>query len=225
MYYDKEHFPLNETLDGMDSAMRAGVMGTFEKPVLKMYAYEIFPGLLCRHPNQVPSNNPYNFTRDQMMPLVSGLYFTGNHEIVRRVFWKTAKRFFFSQNTERDVYGSTKAPWPHRFINDQNKAETRSFDGPDPLFFHHIGHLILCGRIYSLYPLLCFSYPFLFLALAFNSTQVDSEQNQIQCMAKRAGRGWVVLYKLFNRNWTAQTEYYWSQRHESEYADLIMREL
>ena len=56
IFKDKYGYPVNETLDGMDSAMRAGVMGTFF-PLLKLVNpvsdliknYEISPGILERH--------------------------------------------------------------------------------------------------------------------------------------------------------------------------------
>jgi hypothetical protein len=272
IFKDDIGFPVNETLDGMDSSVRAGIMGTFF-PMFKLlnpvsdllgkYEAELpdtlgglrvkwLPhnktGVLLRHPTHVPSNNPKNFTRDQMMCLISAL----PPEINRRVFWATLKRGFFAQNTERDVVGSKKMRRPHSFYKDSRPStrtepmkfnwkgmkfenqipiavgeeiETRLFDWADPLLPHHVCHLILCARLYAFYPLFLIGWPLLALSCIFNSKELDSEQNQLQCMIFRAGPFFVWLYKKFGTNWKSQTRYYWDKKHEPEYADAIIAAL
>jgi len=124
IYTDALGYLTNKTLDVMDSAMRAGVFATCRansSNILLTYEEPIATGLLVRHPFHVPSNNPHNFTRDQMMPLVAGLYTIDTEHttnLIRRVFWQTLKRFCFAQNTQRDVKGSRKMKRPHSFYKD-----------------------------------------------------------------------------------------------------------
>lgn len=215
IYRDKFGYPVDETGDGGDSAVRAGILGLFsDDPITTICNYEAKPGLLVRHPTQYPWQNPWNFSRDQMMCLVSAL----PPKVVRRVLWATLRRFCCAQNYERDHPGTTKYPWPHRV-----DGKWRAFDFADPLLPQHIGHLIVCARVYWLYPFLIVSWPLLYLSCLWNSTNVKTEQNQLICMVKKAGPWWVKVYKRHNVVWKLQTRYYWASRGEEQYSDLIQR--
>lgn len=224
IYKDAQGYPVNSTLDGMDSAMRAGVLGVFcTDPTIypgdnRLAAYEIKPGLLTRHPTLPPANNPYNFTRDQMMCLVAAM----PQPTAERVLYATLKRFCFAQDFERDIPGSTKYPFPNVYVNDQGAKTFTWFDFADPLFPHHVGHLILCAKCFWLYPFLVFSYPLLWLACLFPATISTAEQNQIQCMVVRAGRWWTRFYRNHNPLWEVQTINYWQSRNETEYSVYIV---
>ena len=133
IYLDDSGYPLSQGLDGGDSAVRAGilVMTNPETP-LSLIPYEN-KGLLTRHPEQFPWNNPNNFTRDQLIPMLAGLYARSQtgyflseyyQALIKRVFKTHAKRLFFSQSIERDKPGSTKRLWPHDFYKDSNPVST-----------------------------------------------------------------------------------------------------
>lgn len=216
-------YPSDETGDQGDSARAAGILMTFGFSLKEhLLDYINDDGWVVRSPLQHPWDNPFNCTRDQIMCVVAGLWSMNTLEATqkaRAIFWAHARRFFFSQNFERDKVGTTKYPWPHSFINDQGKKEIRSFDFADPNFLHHIGHLILCARLYWLFPfvwLIC--WPFFFLTLLLQSRKIDAEQNQIQCMVKVAGSFWCGIYRFLNPNWAKQTFYYWERRKQIEYA-------
>lgn len=219
---DQYGFLVSESGDGMDSAMRAGVMGTFgNKPTSPLYEMD---GMFRRHPLRVPSNNPLNCTRDQMIPLAAGLYFSGQTEICKRVFWATLKRFCFAQNIERDYPGTRKYPWPHVMTGGDpvDEGKLRMFDWADPMLPHHMMHLALCGRVRSMYWIGILGYPLLFLSILLNPENEDHEQNQLQTMCAVAGPWWVNFYRRTCTNWTRQTRYYWRQRNQYEYAQIII---
>ncbi len=223
----------------MDSAMRTGVQVTFSvfEPEYhrKIFDYvDPKTGICVRCPISIylkdPSNNPKNFTRDQMMCLVAGLASTNNLGIWlnRKVLKATAKRFFFAQNKERDLPGSKKYPWKHTFHEDSDRNKplvTKNFDWADPLLPSHISHLISCSKLYWAYPFHIVGWSMLVLQIIFNSRKIYAEQNQLQCMVKIAGPPFVWLYKLCSPKWKEQTTLYWNVRCESEYAALIIKGL
>jgi hypothetical protein len=144
IYQDEFGFPVDQTGDGGDSAVRAGILSLFGNapskhlPTLtsgdsstgnsgsyleasneriRIEAYENNGVCVrCPSPTQSPWNSPLNFSRDQLIPLASGLPAAA----ARRVFWSHAKRLFFCQNIERDKPGSRKHLWPHQFWKDSN---------------------------------------------------------------------------------------------------------
>ena len=216
IFRDKFGFPTDCTSDGGDSAMRAGVLGTFmDDPITPTGLYSIGWGTLVRHPKDVPWDNPKNFTRDQMMCLVSAL----KPQFVKAVFWSRVKAFCFAQNTERDYLGTTKYPWPHHYIDDRGVRQFTWFDFADPLFPHHMGHIARCTKSVWYLPAFWLGLPFLLAACYFNK---GGEQNQLQCMVYRAGPWWVKFYKKHRPNWDWFTFRYWSDRSEVEYADAIV---
>jgi len=226
MMTDQFGLPVSSSGDGMDSAMRAGVRGTFGN-IPASPLYEIEPGQLCRHPFHFPSNNRKNFTRDQLMPLAAGLYFSGHTEICRRVFWKTILRGGFAQNSERDYPGTTKYPWPHVMTGGDpvDEGKMRLFDWADPLMPHHLMHLAFCGKVKLMYWIAVIGYPFLLLSVLLNPEDKKAEQNQLQCMCAVAGKFWIDLYKRSSRSWMTQTKHYWKEREQPEYADMIIESL
>jgi len=218
MFLDKNLYPVDETLDGGDSARAIGIIKLFNVPVQvgNPADYELGNGELVRHPTQSPWENPGNFSRDQLMCLVPALPPT----IARRVLKATIFRFFFAQNFERDAHGTVKYPWPHMV-----QGQLRWFDFADPLFPVHISHLVTCAKADALKFVHIFGWPMLALQCIFNSTAIDVEQNQLQCIVKTAGNWAVKLYKKYNPAWVAQTRYYWDRRNQPEIADAIIANL
>lgn len=226
IYRDQHGYVMDMTMDGGDSANRAGLLALFGSPE-KLHHYEVRPGWLCRHPFDEPWDNEYNFSRDQLLPFVAGCWKQGNHELVSRVFWAHAKRFFFAQNFERDYVGTKKYPYPHEFINDQGKLERRSFDWADPLDPSDIWHLILCAKIYWLYPFGVLGYPFLILSIivhAYTNTSNDEGQLISKCVV--AGKPFVWLYKCLKPDWHEALFQYWTVRRKMDaMCELITRSI
>lgn len=225
-------FPVDQYGDGGDSAMRAGILNLFTDRNEYLYYYECKGNLgwLKRHPNQHIWDMPLNFSRDQLICLMAGIRYFNELATAKRVFWKHARRLFFCQNICRDIYGSWKKPWPHWIRKDGErvleKPQFRWFDFADPLAPHHIWHLIICAQIKWLYWFAPIGWLFLIGAIIFNSKELDAEQNQLQCMVKRAGPFFVKAYKFFNPRWQDQTIYYWeTRRNQKEFGQAIINNL
>ena len=214
LYRDADGFIVDQTGDGGDTANRTGLWQLFSRHAEDLDAFEFFQnGILVRHPKQHPWDNPWNFSRDQLIPFVAGCWKQGRHDIVSRVFWRHCKRFFFCQNFERDAHGSTKYPWPHDFINDHGETERRQLDFADPLFPNDIWHLILCAKIKPLYFLAPVGYLFLTLAIIFHGLfNKSDDEGQIISQAVVGGRFFVWLYKKLKPNYQSSLYRYWVQR-------------
>lgn len=128
LFKDENDFPVDSTLDGGDSSVRAGILGMTKGHSGTMFDFRAYEsnnywGMFMRHPNQAPSNNIRNYTRDQAKVFLGGLHALSKsginyHLMARRFFWKRLQSFFFMQNTERDVVGSVKMQRPHYFYKD-----------------------------------------------------------------------------------------------------------
>lgn len=194
MYLDDKGFIVDKTGDGGDTANREGQWAYITEEDRGWHLSFVAPTYSCdwvRHPSQVPWNNPKNFTRDQATPLVAALgktYFTNKivfeHEAltIRSFFYSIIFRGGFMPNTERDVVGSTKYPWPHKFINDHGKEEFRWFDGPDIAGTPFLGTCIISGKIWAWYWLLPLCMLNLYLSVMLHSKdEDDSWQLAIMC--------------------------------------------
>lgn len=121
IFFDEGGYPVDQTKDHMDSLVRASILkattpgqwGDFN-----FIDYIIQPGLLCRYPKKFPGRNEANCSRDQITMAVMAMDRLGLHADVRKTFLAHLKRFFFSQNSERDLPCSTKLPRPHAFFKD-----------------------------------------------------------------------------------------------------------
>ena len=215
----------NGSSDFMDSARLAGMMITFtEFPVdnMRMHTYEVQPGILVRCPvGDAKETNPNNFTRDQLLVLVSGFNNLGYHDLNKRIFYAHLKRAFFCQNKDRDLPNTNKRIWPHYFINDRGEKVFKIFDYRDLLLLHDIILLIVAARLYWLYVFIPIGWISLLVALVFNYFAEDSEQNQIICICKVLG--FVGFYKLLTPDWKERTHRYWDGwRDEPLMAHLII---
>jgi hypothetical protein len=213
---DNDGIILDITGDGGDSANREGLYALFAKTgdQTKVIAKLLCPGYLAvRHPNQVPWNNPWNFTRDQLIPYAAGCSKLGLISITRKLFISHACRLFFCQNFQRDYPGSWKYPWPHTFINDKGQKETRKFDFADILMPNDIWHLILCARLYPLYVFAPLGWLFLALAIFIHCKfDTSNDEGQLMAQATIAGKPFVKLYKLLRPYYQACLYEYWVTR-------------
>jgi hypothetical protein len=205
--------------------MRVGILNLFKYSEDTSIFYYEKDGVCVRHPTDAPWNNPKNFSRDQLIPLVAGFYGRDLTEKAKRVFWAHAKRFFFCQNSERDVPGSTKYPWPHSFVNDKGQEETRKFDFRDFLMPDGVFHLIKCARIYPLYLFGLIGLPWLALSIYGHSKSSHKEHNQILCQCKVAGKWALRLFVKLVPNWKEDLREYYGSRNEMEYADIIIQDV
>lgn len=244
IFSDIEGYPLNETKDAMDSCVRQSII-TLHQRSLAILDY-VKDGLVRRHPNQYPANNPWNCTRDQTTMAIAALHKIEAVSVVREIFIKTLKRCFFAQNFERDVPGSVKIIVPHDFYKDsipnyttylrgfdfkkfkfvQSKIatppgvtiESKNFDFADPQFPNHLGSMIHAGEVWWMYWLLPISWMFHLGAIYFNKP--ESEQNQL--IAECSVYGTLPIYRWLWPNWIQTSRKYWSDRNEIEYHYMLM---
>lgn len=249
LFKDVNSFPVEARLDGGDSAVRAGIIALVNSALeFDITKYEYSPGKLVRHPSQGSWCNPNNFTRDQMMCLIAGLYKQGKHDIIKRVLYSRMRDLFFMQNTERDVVGSKKMKWPHSFYKnsipntqtipqkfnwtkfkfevDQSKFETgyeiesKWFDSADPLMPNHIWFLIKAAKAYHLYPFAIVGYPIHIISMYFHAkSKTKFEENQAFCESYVVGTLW--LFKKLVKNWKEVGAKYWNDRNEIEYQHML----
>ena len=229
IFKDKDGFLANETLDLADSCFRCGIATVFKLPEKYMNIFHYIDPILTprRHPTQIPANNPKNFSKDQLIPLMAALYLKDDTFYSRQIFWKLFFRGFFCFNTERDWPGSTKNPWPEKMVSkDPNdNGKWRYFDAPDPLFLspHVLWFLARCSRLYFVELLLApIGILWLFLNVRFQSKNTSHENNQILVITKIMGQLWVDLYKKHNPKWKMQVRNYWYSRNEHDYATCII---
>lgn len=223
--YDDLGFPVEARMDGGDSAVRMGILALCgkDKDTDKVEAYEIQPGMLVRHPTQFPWNNPKNYSRDQLMCFLAGVDKLELRDLAKRIFWSRAMSLFFAQNTERDIPGSTKYPWPHIFIRmEDGQTECRNFDFADPLMPNNIWAMIKAARIYWLYWFAIIGIPFYIITLIGHSIGNHYEENQLICESAINGKWALKLYKLINKNWKKVSLKYWTDRDETEYHDMLV---
>ena len=225
IFKDDQGYLVNQTLDGMDSAFRAGIMATFNFDINNNYKIKDYvdgKGICRRHPHHFPSNNPGNFSKDQLIPLMSGLYTYKEYETNRLIFKATAKRLFFAQNFERDEPGTKKHPYPEwiRSGDPQDIGDLRLFDFADPLLFpHYLWFFARCSKLKSL-ELIFAPIGFLFILASIIMAILQDpkkEINQLVCMVKVLGLG--KMLNLIHPDWMGSVGRYWFNRNELEYAE------
>lgn len=224
---------VDDTEDGGDSANRSGLWKLFKghdsplkDPAFWLEDFVLPNGICVRHPNQAPWNNPKNFSRDQLIPLCAGLWKVKRHDLVRSILWSHIKRGFFCQNIERDEPGSKKYPWPHNYLNDKGKYEKKLFDFADPLLPHDIFFLIMCAKLYVLYPLWIICAPFFVLSLFIHGLSDTNDEGQVIAQCKVYGNWAVRLYKYWRPDFKRRLLVYWqARRNQEEIAHLIINDL
>lgn len=214
LYRDSNGYPLDQTLDGGDSCVRAGILSMCREQY-RSHHY-VFEKQGMRHPSQVPWNNRKNFSRDQLLLLLAGNIPTGFTHYNKDLFYSHLKRFFFAQNFERDHVGTTKKPWPHKV-----DGKWRYFDFADPLLPNHIGCLIIAGRIVWAYPALVLCYPWHLLSIYLHSLGKHHEENQM--IAECYIYGTLRLYRSWHKNWLSISREYWAKRNEIEYHNMLVK--
>jgi hypothetical protein len=192
---------------GGDSARSTGLMALFgsteDLNLIKEFEVPKGSGLLTRHPWDYTDDC---FTRDQALPLIAGLWAAKEFEITKRVFWSHAKRGFFCQN-----------------YRTQFTRVNKGFFGRDPLSPSHIGHLILCAKMYWLYPILPFCYLWLFFDILWaTKVKPDMEQNQLISMLVVYDMLW--LWAWLHPAWQKPILSYWcGWRDQCQIAEFMIK--
>lgn len=230
---DENGYIVDDTLDGGDSANRCGLWKLFKghdlplkDPAFWLEDFVLSGGICVRHPKQFPWNNPKNFSRDQLIPLCAGLWRVKRYDLVRSIFWSHAKRLFFCQNIERDKPGTKKYPWPHKYVNDKGQNEKSNFNFADPLLPHDVFFLIMCSKLYILYPLWIIAAPMFVIALLIHCISDTNDEGQIISQCKVHGSWAVNLYKKWRPDYKERLNTYWiARRNQGEIANLIINDL
>ncbi len=216
----------NGANDEGDSACRWGLLQWADFTAEPMCQPERFMtgwGLCRRSPRQVPWDNPYNFTRDQLVPFVAGLWALGRQDLIRQIFWRHASRLFFCQNFERDAVGTTKYPWPHKFVDDDGKTKWRLFDFADPLLPDVIWYLIRAANLWPLYPFALIGVPWFIFSLSLHAKSEHKEHNQVICQAAICGPYFIRNFVEMVPQWREDLRAYWSGwRNQPEISELII---
>jgi hypothetical protein len=212
MIFDSHGLPKDTgASDYADSARLAGLMGTFGHPDMtaEKIALYVIGDQGVRYPfvdptGNLSSNNPKNFTRDQLNCLAAGLNVLRRPDLALKLYRAAQYRNWRGQNTEADVIGSTK-----KFPN-----------GADIFLFDTMSHLKTCagqgptimGRIN------------LIIDICFNAwVKPMAEPNQIMCLCKIAGPKYVKLLRKLNKKLDAAIREYWcGWRGEPEFAEFLI---
>ena len=208
-----------------DSANRSSLWVQFENASAFDLSEFVFDGICVRHPVQIPWNNYKNFSRDQLIPLVSGLAVQGKYYLIEDIFFRTAARLFFAQNIERDYPGSVKLPWPHEFWNDKGMPEKRAFDFADPIFPDVIWHMVLCGRIWPMYWFAPLGFMWFILSLVVYCRWNDGDDDgQIISQCAAHGKWALRAYRFLRPRWEQRLWAYWRiRRNQIEIYAAITR--
>jgi hypothetical protein len=212
----------NGATDFKDSARLAGLMALFEHPEFgsshlsryfvliysAKYGNELLP---VRNPDDSESSNPYNFSRDQLIPLAAGLYKMKN-EVGQKIYMYHVLKALNKRSSFRAL----------NTIGNDGK-EKKFPDGPDLLSPSHRNHLYMCsgekpsllGRLWLIADILVSSW---FTPL--------EEPNQIIAMAYVAGPWYVKLLKRANKRLDEAILSYWGGwRGEKDFANFLIKKL
>ena len=216
MQFSSEGLPKdNGASDYADSARLAGLMVLFGHPAMEpkfltKYLVEYWQAAV-RYPNPDPyqnpswSNNPKNFSRDQLICLTAGLKAARLPLSCGLLYLAAKERYYFCQNTEDDVPGSVK-----KFPN-----------GPDILSPSHVNHLRVCSGRKPLW----FGKLWLVLDIVISSKFMPlAEPNQLMAMCAVAGPWYIGFLRKMNPQLDTAIRNYWSGwRGESDFAELLIK--
>lgn len=246
IFFDESGFPVDQSGDNMDSLVRASILkadSANKWNSFNFFAYIIRKGFFVRHPKKFPAVNESNCSRDQITMGIFALDRLKLHADAKEVFKAHLKRFFFSQNTERDWPSSKKMLRPHWFFKDSNPSsltfpvrwnwkklkfdfpekmpsiERRYFDCADFLLPHQWGMMIIAGRVRAAYWLLPLCYIFHLGSLAFTRFSKHHEMNQI--IAESSIYRTLWLFRRVVPKWSQVSRDYWHKRNELEYHLLL----
>lgn len=185
---------LDGGLDGGDSAHRTGVLGfcNSEVDINNLGLFMLDDGLMTRHPNQYPWNNPNNSSRDQLIGYIAGCWRAERFEIVRSLLRAHTERDppYTCQNFENDAPGTVKKPPIGDLLGPQNIMYFRICAGDYRASLDIVSQLAL------------------YIEIVTASTSKDKELNQILLHAIVCGQ--LDIFLEAHKNYAEQLHYYWS---------------
>lgn len=212
----------NGYLCGGDSARGVGMLALVgdARSENVIHNFVLPGGLGVRHPfqpliknpdgssYQLNNDDPKSFTRDQLLPLMAGLWMILREDLNKELFWSHASRLFLCQNTH-DQHGNEK-PW---------------YKGRDPLFIHHIGFMVVASKLWYLYWMLPAAWIVLLVEIFLNAYVTPyREQNQLIAMLSVYGKPWLKLYTALHPDWKFAMNEYWSGwRDQKEVGERIIK--
>lgn len=183
----------NGKLDGGDSAHRTGVLAFCNSEVdsQNLPLYTVATGLMTRHPNQAPWNNPRNCSRDQLIGYSAGCWRAGRSDLVADLLAASIARVppYTCQNTEDNVPGSVKFPPVGDLLAPHDIMFLRICAGDSSAALDMVGQLSL------------------YLAIRTTPTAIDTELNQISMQAIICGQ--LDVFVDHHDNFDAALTHYW----------------
>lgn len=186
--------PIDAThLDGGDSAHKTGVLAfcnsRTDQVLLGLFESN---GVMVRHPEQVPWNNPKNCSRDQLTGFTAGCWRAGRQDIAARLLSAHALRIppFTCQNIQDDAEGKDKVPPIGDPMGPHDVMALRICSGDQ------IAHLDLIGQFV------------LHAAIELADRDITVEKNQLILEAIICGR--LNLYIQVHPNFRENIRDYWS---------------
>lgn len=207
--------PLDKNSGG-DSARSTGMMALFgsleDQLILGRFEVPPLRGTICRHPLLWPTTD--DFTRDQLLCFLGGCWKARRTDLARRIFWSHAKRGFLCQN------------YMEQFPNAKTGVRrNKGFFGRDPLSPSHIGYIIICARLWFLFPFLLVAFPW-FLVDLWYATKVRPREEQNQIIAMASAYGCLKLWAQWHPCWDRPIMEYWGAlggwRDQREISEFIV---
>lgn len=204
-------FPRDENCtDNMDSARLSGLLACLnhqQAPDLRSYLYSRWGIVRCPTPLNAEDwcQNPWNVTRDQLVPVIAGLVAQG-HILDAQCLCKAIEaRGWRAQNSEADKPGSIK-PW---------------YNGPDWFFG---AEKEMCRNI-----LRSGDNDSWLRAKILWDTKINPwhEPSQLICMMSLAGPEYIDGWKYLHPDWKRCVREYWltGSRQDQEVNDFVIEAL
>lgn len=198
MHFDSKGLPKDGgASDYLDSCRLAAVMAVIKHPKAPEMLNYLIKDQGVRH----PTSHPNNFSRDQLMPLVAGIYAqNGKSSYAKKLYTAAISRGFRSQNTH-DIFGNKKS-W---------------HQGPDILNFFHMLVLGTASNIYVPIWLRILGKANAVIDIAYNAvfTQLR-EPNQLILSLYVLGPKWLKFYKTVTPGWKKAISIYWAGWRDEE---------
>jgi hypothetical protein len=207
---------LEYAIDFGDSAHKTGILAFCNsiRDQENLPVFEVKPGLMVRHPTQVPWNNPWNCTRDQLLAFSAGCWRAKQYDIVKRLLSQHYERpnplgIPSCQNRERDCPGTGKGALEVDILDPTHLMFLRICSGKFDAYLDPLGQFMLQ------------------VAIEATEKDVSLEKNQLILQAIVCGR--LDLYVLVHDNYKENLRYYWERQSQPQigeaFIDLIEHEL
>lgn len=197
--------------DGGDSSRSSGIMATFgsKRDMGNLYFVHSTSRGFVRHLHQSPHNDPSNFSRDQLIPLLSG--FKASIENI-----ESTTNYGYLQII-KDLLYDRFSKSTFKYFPIFGLCQNKDLLAPDTIW-----HWIVCGKFKWLYWYAPLGYLWQILHILYmTKIAPEREQNQTICMAYSSGL--IKLWMCLHPNWEQSIKDYWcGWRNQCELADFII---